>query len=92
MNGCVGEDYITQRLTSLTHPNYKYFLLTVNLTAINTRTMHLIVAHTVRKIPGGNITHYHRSSSILITLYLVRHCVVVCPISHALTRSLHFPC
>jgi hypothetical protein len=45
MNGGVGEDYITQRLASLTYPNYKYFLLTVNLTALNPRTMHLIAAH-----------------------------------------------
>ena len=38
MNGRVGEDYITQRVASLTYPNYKYFLLTKILTVINTRT------------------------------------------------------
>jgi hypothetical protein len=58
VNGHVGQDYVTEMLASLMYPNYKYFLLTVNVTAINTRTMFLTAARTVRKIRGGNSTDY----------------------------------
>ena len=82
MNGRVGEDYVTQQLAGLTYPNYKYFPLTVNLTAINTRTKQLLHIQCVKYVVVTS----------LITLCLVRHCVAVCPRSHDLTRSLHFPC